>query len=67
MQRMLSFTRRAIEDYKMIEDNDKIVVGISGGKDSLTVLSALAHMRIFYPKKYEVVAVTVDNGFKNQE
>lgn len=66
MQRMLSFTRKAIEDYKMIEDNDKIVVGVSGGKDSLAVLCTLAHMRIFYPKKYEVIAVTVDNGFKNQ-
>lgn len=66
MQRMLSFTRKAIEDYKMIEDNDKIVVGVSGGKDSLAVLCTLAHMRIFYPKKYEVTAVTVDNGFKNQ-
>ncbi len=67
MQRMLSFTRRAIENYNMISEGDRIVVGVSGGKDSLAVLSALAHMRIFYPKKYEVIAVTIDNGFKGQD
>lgn len=67
MQRMLSFVRKAVEDYKMIDENDKIVVGVSGGKDSLAVLCALAHMRIFYPKKYDVIAVTIDNGFKGQD
>jgi tRNA(Ile)-lysidine synthase TilS/MesJ len=49
----------------MIEDGDKIAVGISGGKDSLTLLTALAHMRRFYPKKYELVAITIDLGFNN--
>ncbi|MBR4949436.1 MAG: tRNA lysidine(34) synthetase TilS [Clostridia bacterium] len=67
MQRMLSFTRRAIENYNMISEGDRIVVGVSGGKDSLAILSALSHMRIFYPKKYEVIAVTIDNGFKDQD
>lgn len=49
----------------MIHDNDKIAVGISGGKDSLTLLFALAKLRVFYPKKFSIVAVTVDLGFNN--
>lgn len=57
--------RRAIDDYHMIEDGDRIAVGISGGKDSLTLLYALCGLRRFYPKKFEIHAVTVDLGFKN--
>jgi len=65
LQQVLSLVRRACDDYNMIEDGDKIAVGISGGKDSLTLLTALAHMRRFYPKKYELVAITIDLGFNN--
>ncbi len=64
IKRILSFTRRAVDDYEMIEDGDKIGVGISGGKDSLTLLYALAELRRFYPKKFELVAITVDMGFE---
>ena len=64
MKRLLSFIRRAVDDYNMIEDGDRIAVGVSGGKDSLTLLEGLAEMRRFYPKKYDVVAVTVDMGFE---
>ena len=67
MKRMLSFVRRAVDDYRMIEDGDRIAVGISGGKDSLTLLEVLSEMRIFYPKKYEIVAITVDMGFEGQD
>ena len=67
MKRMLSFVRRAVDDYKMIEDGDKIAVGVSGGKDSLTLLEVLNEMRIFYPKKYELVAITVDMGFEGSD
>ncbi len=63
LQQLYSFVRRAIDDYEMIEEHDKIAVGISGGKDSLTLLYALAGMRRFYPKQYEIEAVTVDLGF----
>ena len=49
----------------MIKENDKIAVGISGGKDSLTLLYALSHLRRFYSRKFDVVAVTVDLGFNN--
>ena len=67
MRRMLSYVRRAVDDYNLIEDGDKIAVGISGGKDSLTLLEVLSEMRIFYPKKYELVAVTIDMGFEGSD
>ncbi len=64
MKRLHSFVRRAVDDYNMIEDGDRIAVGISGGKDSLTLLATLAELRRFYPKKFEIVAITVDMGFE---
>ena len=67
MKRLLSFVRRAVDDYGMIEEGDRIAVGVSGGKDSLALLSALAEMRRFYPKKYEIVAITVDMGFAGMD
>ena len=51
LQRLLSLTRKAMDDYQMIQEGDKIAVGISGGKDSLTLLYAMANLRQFYPKK----------------
>lgn len=63
MKRMLSFVRRAVDDYNMIEDGDRIAVGISGGKDSLTLLEVLSELRRFYPKHFDIVAITVDMGF----
>lgn len=65
LQQVLSLVRKALDDYEMINDGDKIAVGVSGGKDSLTLLSALAHLRRFYPKKFELYAITVDLGFGN--
>lgn len=65
LQKVLSYVRRALDDYNMIEDGDKIAVGISGGKDSLTLLVALNAIRRFYPKRFELEAITVDLGFKN--
>ncbi len=63
MQRLLSRVRFAVDKYNMIEEGDRIVVGISGGKDSLALLCALADLRIFYPKKFTLAALTVDMGF----
>jgi tRNA(Ile)-lysidine synthase TilS/MesJ len=63
IKRVLSYVRRALDDYSMIEDGDKIAVGVSAGKDSLTLLCAMAEIRRFYPKKFELVAITVDMGF----
>lgn len=65
LQRLLSLTRQAADEYHMIEEGDKIAVGISGGKDSLTLLYALHAMQRFYPASYELCAVTVDLGFEN--
>ena len=67
MKRLLSFVRRAVDDYGMIDEGDRIAVGISGGKDSLTLLAALAEMRRFYPTKYDIVAITVDMGFEGSD
>jgi len=65
LQQVLSHVRKAVDDYQMIQPGDKIAVGISGGKDSLTLLYALSTLRRFYPNPFEVVAVTVDLGFQN--
>ena len=67
MKRMLSFVRRAVDDYNMIEDGDRIAVGVSGGKDSLTLLETMAAMRSFYPKKYDIVGITIDMGFEGAD
>lgn len=65
LQQVFSVVRKAIDDYHMIEEGDRIAVGISGGKDSLTLLYALSGLRRFYPKKFELIAITVDLGFEN--
>lgn len=67
LQNILSFTRRACENYDMIKSGDKIAVGVSGGKDSLALLVALAKLRDFYPEKYELCAITVDMGFPDTD
>lgn len=63
IQQLYSLTRKAIDDYNMINEGDRIAVGISGGKDSLTLLYALAGLRRFYPNKFEIEAITVSLGF----
>lgn len=65
LQQVLSYVRKAVDDYGMIEEGDRIAVGISGGKDSLTLLYALHGLRRFYPKHFDIHAVTVDLGFQN--
>ena len=66
-KRILSYTRRAVDDYEMIREGDKIAVGVSAGKDSLALLCALADLRRFYPKKFELCAITVDMGFEGAD
>ena len=67
IKRVLSFVRRAVDDYEMINEGDKIAVGVSAGKDSLTLLCAMADLRRFYPKKFELCAITVDMGFEGMD
>ena len=62
MQRMMGLMRRCIDDYRMIQPDDKIAVGVSGGKDSLTLLTLLAALREYYPRPYELTAITIDMG-----
>ena len=66
-KRILSFTRRALDDYHMIEPGDKIAVGVSAGKDSLTLLCAMAQLRRFYPIPFDLIAITVDMGFEGTD
>lgn len=65
LQQVLSYIRRAVDDYQMIQEGDHIAIGISGGKDSLTLLHGLHGLSRFYPMKFSLHAVTVDLGFGN--
>lgn len=64
MQRILGYMRKAIDDYNMISDGDRIAVGLSGGKDSTTLLIGLKNLQRFYQKKFELVAVSINPGFE---
>ena len=65
MQKLLSKTRQAINDFNMINDNDKIAVGLSGGKDSVTLLHILKNYQKFSPQKFELIMVHYMNFVKN--
>jgi tRNA 2-thiocytidine biosynthesis protein TtcA len=67
MQRMMGLMRSCIDDYHMIEEGDRIAVGVSGGKDSLTLLAVLAALRAYYPRHFELEAVTVDMGLEGMD
>ena len=62
MQRLMGLVRRCVEDYNMIEDGDKIAVGVSGGKDSLVLLKLLAALRGYHNKAFALEAITIDMG-----
>ena len=62
MNKILSHVRRCVEDYDMISQGDRVAVGVAGGKDSLTLLVALAKLREFYPKAFTAEAFTLDMG-----
>lgn len=67
MRKILSRTRAAVDDYKMIQDGDKIAVGVSGGKDSVMLLKALCDLKRFYPADFEIVAITLDMRFDKKD
>ncbi len=67
MQKVLSYVRRAVDDYNMISEGDRICVGVSGGKDSVTLALALHALSRFYPKKFEVVPITLSLGYEEMD
>lgn len=67
LQQLLSYTRKAVDEYSMIQEGDHIAVGISGGKDSLTLLHAMHGLKRFYPQKFELSAITVDLGYDSAD
>lgn len=67
MNRFTGLVRRCIEDYDMIQDGETVAVGVSGGKDSVTLLCALANLRRYFPKRFTLHAVTLDPGFEGMD
>lgn len=67
IQKLYSLMRQAIETYGLIEEGDKIAVGISGGKDSLALLVLLHGLQKFYPKHFELMGITCDVGFEGMD
>ena len=65
LQKLYSYTRQAINDFQLIQDGDKIAIGVSGGKDSLALLYALSGLKKFIHEKIELVAITIDLGYDN--
>ena len=59
--------RKAVDDYHMIDEGDRIAVGVSGGKDSLLLLLALKHLQSYYPKHFELEAITIELGFEGMD
>ena len=62
-----SLVRRGVDEYNMIQPGDRVAVGVSGGKDSLMLLCALDHLRSYYPKRFELEAVTIELGFEGMD
>ena len=67
LQKILSLTRQVIDTYQLIEPNDRIAVGVSGGKDSLALLYVLSKLRQFFPIPFHLEAITIDLGFPGME
>lgn len=64
MQEILKYIRKAVDEYDMIHNNDKIAVGLSGGKDSITLLNGLKNLQRFYPNSFELIAISINPGFE---
>ena len=67
MQHLMGLVRRCVDDYQMIEAGDRIAVGVSGGKDSLALLVLMAGLKKYYPKPFELEAITVDMGLPGMD
>lgn len=67
MQKLLGYVRCALDKYNMIDEGDRVAVAVSGGKDSMALLAAMAEIRRFYPKKFELIALSIDPCFFGKE
>ena len=67
MQHLMGLVRRCVDDYQMIEEGDRIAVGVSGGKDSLTLLVLLAGLQKYYPRHFDLEAITIDMGLPGMD
>ena len=67
LNRFTSLVRKGVDEYRMIDEGDRIAVGVSGGKDSLMLLCALKHLQQYYPKRFELLAITVELGFDGMD
>lgn len=67
MQKLMGKVRAAVEKYSMLEEGDRLAVGVSGGKDSLVLLQAMAELSRYYPKRFTVAAITADPCFEGRE
>lgn len=67
LNKFTSVVRKGVDDYNMIDEGDVVAVGVSGGKDSLVLLRSLAHLRNYYPNKFELEAITIDMGFPDMD
>lgn len=67
LNRFTSLVRKGVDEYNMIEEGDRVAVGVSGGKDSLLLLCALKHLQRYYPKKFELYAITIELGFEGMD
>ena len=62
LQKIIGACRKAIDDYNMIDDGDKVAIGLSGGKDSIALLYSLYYLKKFYPKRFDIMAITIHPG-----
>ncbi len=67
LKRMPGMVRKALQEFNMIQDGDVIAVGLSGGKDSMTMLSAIKQVQRYYPRKFELRAIYIDLGYGNMD
>ena len=67
LNRFTSIVRKGVDEYNMIQPGDRIAVGVSGGKDSMLLLRAMKHLQIYYPKPFELMALTIEMGFEGMD